>query len=85
MDDLGNPVDREVTSYFQIIKLVTDKSRPHLMPTVQTALDTVARERLALSTQEASGKVDGRADDTVLVYLDSDPEWRGWKACDDAV
>ena len=80
MDDEGNPIEREVTSFFQIVKVVTDKSRPHLMPTVQSRHETMARARLALNIQQVSVKIGPPvAADTVAVYTDSDPVWIDWK------
>ena len=80
MDDAGAPNEREEKTFFQIVKLVTDRSRPHVMPTVQSRKDAMARARLALNIQQASEKLGiPVADDTTVVHTDCDPEWIDWK------
>ena len=76
MDDPRGSIEREATNYFQILKLASDKSRPHVMPTVTSRQETMLRERLALCTPETPKKVDC---DGLVVYVDCDPVWVSWK------
>ena len=63
--------------HFQLLGQTSSKSRPHLMPTVDSWRDPVLRKQLALHIQETSVKevAEPSADGSVLVFLDADPRW----------
>ena len=79
MSDSGAPIQRETTFYFQLIKVVTSQSRLHVMPTVQSRKDIIARERMSLNMQEASERSDASVGDKMVVYTDSEPHWIRWQ------
>lgn len=80
LDDVGEPVEREETRYFQILQMASGQSRPHVMPTIESHDDVMLLARMALNIQEGSEHVDqGGEEDQVLVYMDTDPHWISWK------
>ena len=79
MDEHGAPTEIVQRQHFQILQIMTSHSKPSLMPTIESHSDTMLKGRLALSIQEVSIKADAEEPDGgVVVFEDSDPEWRSW-------
>ena len=58
VDDEGRPVELVVTKYFQVVAMTHGKSRPAIMPTIESHKDVALSSLLALNVQDAS-KVPG--------------------------
>ena len=79
MDADGNPETTMEKAYFQIINVVTSRSRPHLMPTIESHEEIVNTSVLAFLVQEASPKPDVVCEgDGVVVFPDAEPMWKRW-------
>ena len=80
MDEDGQPVVREERKVFQLLNRVQAKSRPRLMPTIESHSHPVNTDRLALCIQEVSVRgVEGDGGEgSLLAYADSDSRWVRW-------
>lgn len=80
LDEHGRPERRRVLQHFQVVTMSSVKSRPHIMPTVETHMDPVVVKRLAIHIQEASVRaVPGLGEGSIVVYPDADPRWIGYE------
>jgi hypothetical protein len=72
----GRPVRRTVKKHVQLVAMSSVKSRPKIMPTVDTHKDPMIVNKLALHVQEVSVMPGPElAEDSVVVYPDADPRW----------
>ena len=79
LDDVGLPAETVEREYFQILNVATSRSRPTLMPTIESHSETMVRARLALNVQSFTVKPD--AEDAlggIVLFEDSDSEWLSW-------
>ena len=79
----GEVVEEREVSYFQILSRTHTRSRPHLMPTIETHSHIIATSRLALCVQRVSvrrplSREGDDASESAIVYVDSDPVWLDW-------
>ena len=78
-DDSGEPTVRMEQRNFQLVSVASTKSRPKLMPTIDSYQDPVVVSQLALNIQETSVRVLPEvADGSVVVYPDAAPRWINW-------
>ena len=77
-NDHGDVEERLEPRRFQLLHMTSSKSRPKLMPTIQSWEDPALHKRLALHIQESSLiplPDKGAGDGSVVVYPDADPRW----------
>ena len=78
-DEHGAIVHTKERRHFQLLYMTSSRSRPKLMPTIESWTDTALRKQLALNVQETSVRPlpgGGGADDaSVIVYADANPRW----------
>ena len=79
MDEDGRPCVRQVKTYFQVIAMTSDRSRPHLMPTNETRDDISQRARLAVCVQEMAVKPGVMPDGQSVVFSNSNAIWKTWR------
>lgn len=79
MDENGSAVERLELKHFQLLSMASTKSRPKLMPTIQSHQDPIVISKLALNIQETSTRsVPTVAEGSVVVYPDAEPRWINW-------
>ena len=79
-DEHGAVVHRTEQRYLQLLQKTSARSRPKLMPTVESWEDPVLRYKLALNIQESSVRPlpeEAGAEGLLLVYPDANPRWVG--------
>ena len=76
MAEHGGVAERKVRRQMQLVAMSSVKSRPRLMPTVETHEDPVVIRKLALHVQEVS-VLPGpeREEGSIVVYTDANPRW----------
>ena len=80
LDEEGRPVEVVERKHFQVLERTHGKSRPSLMPTIDSHREVSVTSRLALSVQEVSQKPDVVvAEGCVLVFPDGEAQWRDWR------
>ena len=67
--------------YFQLLHMTHTKSRPKLMPTIESWDNPVLHKQLALNLQETAVRpIEGEeGDGSILVYPDAEPRWVGYE------
>ena len=75
-DESGQP-EPDRTTYFHVEDKVFGSSRPHLMPTVESSMDAVVKEPLAVCVQihERSEHPEAMADAHTHIFPAEDSEW----------
>ena len=82
MDADGRPIERQEKRFFQLLNRAFDKSRPKLMPTIESHSMPVNIEKMAFCIQEASVRREEHPGGNVhyVIHADADPRWIKW--CD---
>jgi len=82
IDEDGVEKAEETTEYFQVLQKSGSHTRPHLMPTFESADDVSLTATLAVEVQPCSvhsalepEAADEMVAECVLVYCDGEPEW----------
>ena len=80
MGEDGEPRQNMERKFFQVLGVVAGRSRPKLMPTIETEKDVAVRARLAFSIQDMSVRpvADDANPDGTVVFQDSDSMWMRW-------
>ena len=77
MDEDGNPEEVVEHQHFQVLNIITSKSRPHLMPTIESHDDVAMINSFAALIQEVTPKPDIVFEGGgVVVFPDSEPLWK---------
>jgi hypothetical protein len=80
MDEHGGDALRTVRRQMQLVAMSSVKSRPRLMPTVETRQDPVVIRKLALHVQEVSVMPGPEHEaGSIVVYTDAEPRWIGYE------
>ena len=79
----GVMVRRKEPQHFQLLNITSSRSRPRLMPTIESWSDPALRRQLALNIQETStlplADGEGDGDGSVIIYPDAAPRWIGYE------
>jgi len=79
IDEEGHAVDETAEAYFNVVDVVHASSRPHLMPTVESASDPVLTKHLTLNVQFycrfQHPEFDADDDRRPQVYAEANEEW----------
>ena len=78
MSEVGLPIERKETQYFQIVAMTSCRSRPSLVSTFETRDDVSQRARLALCLQYVDARPGVEVPGQVIVFASSDPMWVRW-------
>ena len=73
MDEEGSAVERVEAKPLYLLDVVSTRSRPHLIPTIQTKDDVTVRGRFAVDTQELCLRPMEDEGDAVQVFPDVEP------------
>ena len=80
MDADGMPIERQEKWFFQLLNVAFGRTRPKLMPTIESHSMPVNIEKLAFCIQEASVRREEHPGGNVhvVIYADADPRWVKW-------
>lgn len=83
----GEPAEITEPKYFQVVAKTYAKSKPKLMPTIESHRHKISSSKLALCLQEVTvRRGDGtgvEGSDSVVVFEDIDAQWQSWEELGD--
>lgn len=80
LDEDGQPTDNVETKIFQLLSIIQPKTRPELMPTIETDKELALTDKLALHVQEVSVSTRVVLDEgSIVVFDDADARWMSWQ------